>query len=131
MTVRGLAGRAGLLFLLVLTTASCFGRPSRNAAAVAAARRITVEVENNHWSTVVIYAVINGQTIRLGEVDTGVTLDLLTPVGVDPSIVELRLRVDPIGRREVFQSGSFWVHGGTRVRLKVENDLRATSIRIV
>ncbi|HUF70548.1 MAG TPA: hypothetical protein VMM79_18005 [Longimicrobiales bacterium] len=130
MTVRGVAGRVGLLFLLALMTASCFGRPSRNAAAMAAARRITVEVENNHWSTVVIYAVINGQTVRLGEVDTGVTRALLTPAGVDPSIVQLRLRVDPIGRREIYQSGSFWVHGGSRVLLTVENDLRASSVRI-
>jgi hypothetical protein len=109
--------------------AGCFKRPSRGAASAAASRQVTVEVENNHWSTVVIYAVINGQEMRIGEVNTGMTASLRTPVGVDPSVVDFRIRVVPMGR-EAFQTGALGVYGGSRVLLTVENDIRHTRVRI-
>jgi hypothetical protein len=130
MRIHGATVRTAVVLLAVITAAGCFRRPSRNAAAASASRQIPVEVENNHWATVVVYVVVNGQGIRIGEVNTGATTVLRTPVGVDPSVVDFRIRVDPIGEREIFESRSLSVHGGSRVLLTVENDIRNSRIRV-
>jgi len=122
--------RMAVVLLVAITAAGCFKRPSRNAGAASASRQIAIEVENNHWSTVVVYAVVNGQSIRMGQVNTGATTELHTPVGVDPSVVDFRIRVDPIGEREIFESRSLSVHGNSRVLLTVENDIRNSRVRI-
>ena len=123
--------QAAAVLLAVLVMAGCFKRPSRGEAAAEVTRRVTIEVENNHWATVVVYAVVNGQSIRMGEVNTGTTTSMLTPPGIDPTVVDFRLRADPIGQREIYTSGSIPVYGGGTVLLTVENDIRNSRIRII
>lgn len=130
MRIGRAVGRTTLVLLLAMSASSCLKRQSRNAASGSSSRQLAVEVENNHWATVVVYAVVNGQSIRMGTVNTGATTLLMTPVGIDPSVVDFRLRVDPIGEREVFNSGALAVHEGSRVLLTVENDIRNSRIRI-
>jgi len=130
MTIPRGSNRVAMLLLALVFMSACFRNSASRGPGGSSSRRIAVEVENNHWATVVVYALINGQRIRMGEVHTGTTIELMTPIGVDPSVVDFRIRVDPIGEREVFDSGSISVQLGDRVLITVENDIRSSRIRI-
>jgi len=121
--------RAAAVVVGVLHMSACWKRPTR--ASESRVSRVTVEVANHHWSTVVIYAVINAQNVRLGEVNTGERTTLTTPPGVDPGAADFRILVDPIGSGETYNTGPLHVLSGNRVLLTVENDIRNSTYRIM
>jgi len=88
---------------------------------------VVVDVENNNWNTVVVYAYAHGQLQRLGEVSTGTAAELDTPVGTDPTATDFQLIVHPIGSRQTYRTGRILVSPGDRVRLQIENDLNLST----
>lgn len=80
---------------------------------------IQVEVQNNNFLDVTVYAMDNGQNIRLGNV-TGKQSETLT---LDPRRLSpggtLRLLVDPIGASDAFLSDRVVVGSGQRVFLQI------------
>jgi hypothetical protein len=93
----------------------------------AAYEPVVVDVRNNNWNTVVVYAYAHGQATRMGEVTTGSTAELTTPVGMDPATTDFELIVDPIGARQTYRTGRLLVNPGDRVVLQIQNDLNLSS----
>lgn len=120
--------RAATAAVAVLLVSGCWRRAPTSAQTRLS--RVTIEVSNHHWSTVVVYAVVNDQRMRMGEVNTGSTTSLVTPPGLDPGVVDFGLVVDPIGSSETYRTGTLNVRGGNRILLTVENDIRNSSYRI-
>lgn len=88
---------------------------------------VVVDVANHNWNTVVVYAYSDGLTQRLGEVNTGSTVSMDTPAGMDPESTDFQLIVDPIGSLQVYRTGRIQVNPGDVVKLDVENDLNLSS----
>lgn len=84
---------------------------------------IVVDVTNENWNTVIVYAVAHGQTIRLGDVGTGQGARLRVPVAASPTTGDFGLRVETIGPQSSFDTGNITVNRGDRVMLDVANDL--------
>lgn len=65
-----------------------------------------LEVTNNNWSDVKIYAVRGATKFRLGSVNSFSTTRLRVPAALT-SVNELRLRVELIGSRAAYTTESF------------------------
>ena len=89
----------------------------------------TVEVANFNWSRVDVYAEVQGQTLRLGYVETGHTETFELPASTRAAF-ELELVVDPIASDAAYQTGPIPVLPGTVIQLRVENNLRLSSYSI-
>jgi hypothetical protein len=78
-----------------------------------------LEVVNDHFLDVTIYAVGSGASHRLGEV-TGKTSGrlALNPRGI-PLASGIQLRVDPVGSRETYWSPMLYPDGSSRIVLTV------------
>ena len=88
---------------------------------------VTIEVENNNWSDVVIYALVDGSRTRLGSVGAANRAKIEIPRGAMRLPGNVTLLLDPLGSRATYRAGPMSVSFGNLVRLKVENELRLTS----
>jgi hypothetical protein len=118
----------GVTLLLAVLGSACAGKRSANAQPEP--ENVTIAVQNNNWNTVIVYAVSHGLTLRLGEVPTGNTVNLKTPRGMDPTVSDFRLLVDPIGGVQSYVTPRIPLGLGQTVHLRVENDLRQTSFSV-
>jgi hypothetical protein len=88
---------------------------------------VTLEIENNNWQDVVIYALVDGTRTRLGSVGAANRTKLEIPLGAMRLPGNMTLLLDPLGSRATYRAGPMSVSFGNLVRLKVENELRLTS----
>ena len=88
---------------------------------------VVVEVENQNWNDVAIYAVVNGSRRRVGTVGAGnhATLKLDNGMMALPGTVQFLL--DPLGSRASYRTGNIQVNFGQQIQLKVANELRLTT----
>ena len=120
--------RAWLLVMIAVLASACAGKRSANAEPEP--EDVTVTVQNNNWNTVVVYAVSHGLSIRLGDVTSGTTKTLRTPRGMDPTVSDFRLRVDPIGSTQTYVTPRIPLGLGNNVALRVENHLSQSSYTV-
>lgn len=126
--------RGGLpaLSLLILAVSACTS--SRTARFILGSgprnRPIRVEVINDNFLDMTVYAVGGGVDIRLGDV-TGKSKASFT---LNPDRISaahgLRLRADPLGSRNVFVSEEVAVSAGATVVLNISPDLRMSFITL-
>jgi hypothetical protein len=95
----------------------------------AASDEVVVNVENNHWQEVNVYAERNGSRTRLGTVVTGKAASFVLPRDYHLSS-DLRIRVDPIGEPREYLSPRILVSPGAVVQVKVENALNQTVVTV-
>lgn len=112
------------VLVLALLMGACIGGKKARARG---AGPVMVEVRNNNWADVVVYAISGSQTVRIGDVTTGRTARFRVPAGIDPTVRDFRIRIDPIGPRTNFLSQFISVGPGQTVFVTVENDLTLTS----
>ncbi|MGH7466685.1 MAG: hypothetical protein ACRENP_01740 [Longimicrobiales bacterium] len=121
--------RRRLLLLLVLTLT--LSLPAcmlfRKRTTVRSQEPVTLQVVNNNWNDIVVYALIDGTRTRLGDVGASRTTMLKLPTTLITASGMLQLILDPLGSRSTFRTGQIMVNGGQRVRLLIENELRLTS----
>lgn len=113
-----------LVLLSLLATPACF-RPRDGEPGPEAPK---IEVRNRYFGAIVAYLVTGGDAVRLGMVQSNRTETFDFPVGVNPYGPEIRLRADPIGGSQVYQSGSISANAGTTIVLTVENELRHSNV---
>ncbi len=109
------------------TTAGTTGRP---ANALAGEIEATVEVTNNNWSDMVVYAQRNGSRMRLGTVTSMTTSSFDLPVAFVAGSGELFFVVDPIGSDRTYRSPAVMVGRGQRVEFLLENNLALSSLSV-
>jgi hypothetical protein len=82
-------------------------------------RPVQLEVDNNNFLDVTVYAVSGGSSLRIGEV-VGKSKGQFT---LDPKKVlmtgGLQVLVDPIGSNRTYLSPSVYPYGGATLRLSV------------
>ncbi len=109
--------------LLLLPIGCATGQPDTQ-------QQVPLEVRNDNFYSVVVYALSGGQRLRLGTV-SGHNDSMLTI----PNIVvgpghDLRLFVDPVGSRDSYVSPSLLVAADQRVRLDVGASLSLSSVSV-
>ena len=117
------------LLLGLLLTACAPGR-TLDKGSVLRGRPTSVEVTNNNWADVAVYALRDGSRQRLGMVvSMGTTVLRIPPVMVAGGN-QLQLLVDPIGSSQVHVTEPFLLDVGQRVELRVQNHLATSSVSI-
>jgi hypothetical protein len=112
---------------LALATVACGPRnPFDDSARYAPTAAAVLRVVNNNWATVIVYGVTDGQTFRLGSVETGMTMTFRLPA-VAVASGDLQLRVYALGSRDVYESGPIVFAPGETIELVVENALPLSS----
>ena len=119
------ARRILALALLTVTLTSCFWK--KKPGEIVDTSPVTLEVHNNNWADIVIYAVVDGSRHRIGSVGAINKLTIELPIGVVRLPGHVELLLDPLGSRATFRTGAISVGFGNHIRLVVENELRLTS----
>jgi hypothetical protein len=91
---------------------------------------IAVEVSNNNWMDMVVYAVSSGSRVRLGSVTTGFQQRFKLPPSANAQSGPLYLEAHPVGSHEIYRSDPIMVTPGTKVVWSLENQLGLSSHRI-
>ncbi|MEX2581704.1 MAG: hypothetical protein WD766_00385 [Gemmatimonadota bacterium] len=86
-----------------------------------------VEVQNNNWSDMVVYAVRYNTRTRLGMVTSMNTRNFDLPKSVNLASGAVELVAEAIGSRERFGTGPINMNEGQSVELKIENQLAISS----
>lgn len=94
-------------------------------------RPIEVEVTNNNWMDMTVYAMRGSARFRLGTVTTGETRRFDLPRVMNVNAGEMRLMADPVGSQREYQSQPVIVEPGTRVRWSLENHLALSSFSVM
>ncbi len=84
---------------------------------------ITVEVFNNNWSDMAIYAVSSGTRHRLTTVTTGTSQKFTLPRHLNADVREIRLLADPIGGPRAVLSDPLILSPGDEVEWHLQNHL--------
>jgi hypothetical protein len=118
--------QAVCLLASVLPAACLGGRRNRSGRS----GPVQIQVRNNNWADIVVYAVSGSQTMRIGDVTTGRTGSFKAPPDVDPTVRDFRIRIDPIGPRGSFTTQYISVAPGQTIFVTVENDLNMTNFTV-
>ncbi|NLG63935.1 MAG: hypothetical protein GX539_16975 [Candidatus Cloacimonetes bacterium] len=109
---------------------SSAGTMDRPANALTGEVGATVEVTNNNWSDMVVYAQRNGVKVRLGTVTSMTTESFRLPVPLLSGSGELFFIADPIGSDRAYRSPVVMVGRGQRVEFMLENNLALSSLTV-
>ena len=82
---------------------------------------LIVQVHNDNYLDVVVYAMPDGQSVRLGDVTGSSSRELEIPRSVDPWSRALRLLVSPIGSPEAYLSETIVASPGDVIILRVSS----------
>ena len=125
--------RSALLALLLLTAcADTSGRPIATAGAeepAPAPAAGSVRVTNHNWSLVVVYVLLDGRSMRLGQVETGQTMTLALPSAAHAA-GSVELLADPFASEAAYRTGPLLIEPGALVQLVVENELALSHVRV-
>lgn len=94
-------------------------------------RRVTLEVDNNHWSDVIVYAVRYGTRVRLGDVRSMSHQTLRLPRSYVNGAGPLQLLLRPLASGPGVTLAPIIVRPGQRIALTVQNRLQISSFSIL
>lgn len=126
LTARTLFMLAGIA--LVAPGCSSSARPTNGPLPHDA--QTTVQVSNQNWSDMVVYALSNGLRVRLGTVTSMSARRLAVPRHLLTGSGEFRLAVDPIGSPQGFITQPMQVYPGSRIEFVIQNNLPISSYSV-
>lgn len=129
-TLRNLVFPAAILMIAGGCATSGWTETSRGAAPTAA-EAVTLEVDNNHWSDVIVYVVRYGTRTRVGEVRSMSRRVIRLPRSVVAGGAHLQLQLRPLGSNQGFLLDPIMVQPGQRIALTVQNHLAISSYMIL
>lgn len=103
----------GLALCAVVIGSGCGGKSTGSPVPRDAA--VTVEVENQNWNDMVVYARRNTTRSRLGMVNTGQTARFTVPRAFTAGPGTLQLEADPVGSYNIYRSDEVLVSPGAVV----------------
>jgi hypothetical protein len=113
-----------------IALSACASTPRYATEDFAGSRGVAVEVSNNNWMDIVIYAMSGGNRVRLGIVTTGLDQRFTLPKSMNVQTGNLFLEAHPVGSNEVFRSDPIMVNPGSRILWSLENQLTLSSHRV-
>lgn len=116
---------------LLLLTSGCIHRePEPQTGPLSpAASPTSVEVTNNNWLDMVVYASRAGFRVRLGTV-TSLERETFSMPSTMETGGEVRLIASPIGLNAVYRSDPISVSPGQRVAFTIENQVGISTIAV-
>jgi hypothetical protein len=114
----------------VVLSACAAGPGANDRPAIAPGSDAVVQVTNNNWSDVRVYAERDGLRIRLGRVTSMGTEVFRMPAVLMASTGPIRLIADPLGSSETHVTHGMLVWAGQRVNYTVSNDLRISTAAV-
>ncbi len=115
---------------VLLAAAGCAGQGPAGALAgqPAPANAVAVDVQNNNWNDVDVYAVAHGTVQRLGTITSQNKADLRIPASL--ASPDLQLLIVPIGGTQNYLTDVINASPGQTVHLRVENTLDLTTLTV-
>jgi hypothetical protein len=118
---------ATLIMLLAATLTSCVESRRGPWEGASPSEPVRLEIRNNHFLDVVVYALPDGGRSRVGTVTGKSDAVLEIPTSVVARSNGFRLEVDPVGSAETYVSEVIFVNPGTVVVLDVGSALSMSS----
>lgn len=116
---------------LALAVSACglFGRqPGEPAPGASSDSAVTVEVTNQAWENIHVYAIAGASWTSLGVLSSQDEGSYELPEGLIGNRREIRLAADPIGSRQAFISDPILIEPGDRVRWTIQDNLALSSV---
>lgn len=130
ITLRTLVLPAAILMIASGCATNGWTETSRRASP-RADEAVTLEVNNNNWSDVIVYVVRYGTRTRVGEVRSMSSRAIRLPQSLVASDGLLHLQLRPLGSNQGFLLGPITVQPGQRIALTVQNHLAISSYMIL
>lgn len=117
--------------MLLLLTSGCINREKepQTGPLPPASSPTSIEVTNNNWLDMVVYASRAGFRVRLGTV-TSLEQETFSMPATMETGGEVRLIASPIGLNAVYQSDPISVSPGQRVAFTIENQVGISTISV-
>jgi hypothetical protein len=125
-TLRTLVAAAAIL----LSTAACAPGMADSNGPVPARSDIEVQVTNNNWSDMTVYAVRAGMRTRLGTVTSMNTMRFDLPTAYAQAGADVHLVADPIGSRDAYSTQPIQIVPGQTVDFTIENHLAISNVAV-
>jgi hypothetical protein len=90
----------------------------------------TLEVENNNWATMNVYALRGSSRVRLGTVTSMSRAVFRIPASLLNAAGDVRLMADPIGSSNTHVTPSIQVNPGERIEFTIQNHLATSSVSV-
>jgi hypothetical protein len=87
-----------------------------------------LEIENHHWSDIVVYLMNGTQSQRLGTVSGASTDRFVFPYRDLATGGKVRLRAHPVGGRGSFTSEDVVIQSGQGLKWTLEGDLKRSTL---
>ena len=91
---------------------------------------ILLEVENHHWSDIVIYLMNGTQSQRLGIISGVSTKNFVFPYRQIATGGRVRLRAHPVGGQGSFTSEDVVIQSGQGIKWTLESDLKRSTLTV-
>ncbi len=114
---------------LAATTACGSARHSKESPSPSDAE-ISLDVENHHWSDIVIYLMNGNQSQRLGMVSGVSTKNFVFPYRQIATGGRVRLRAHPVGGQGSFTSEDVVIQSGQGIKWMLESDLKRSTLTV-
>jgi hypothetical protein len=116
--------------LCLAATAACGSARHSKESPSPGSSEILLEVENHHWSDIVIYLMNGNQSQRLGMVSGVSTKNFVFPYRQIATGGRVRLRAHPVGGKASFTSEDVVIQSGQSLKWTLESDLKRSSVAV-
>jgi hypothetical protein len=117
-------------FLWLAVTSACGSSRHSKESPSPGNSEVLLEVENHHWSDIVIYLMNGGQSQRLGMVSGVSTNKFVFPYRQIATGGRVRLRAHPVGGENSFTSEDVVIQSGQGLKWTLESDLKRSTLAV-
>ena len=117
-------------FLCLAASSACGSARHSKESPSPSDSEIMLDVENHHWSDIVIYLMNGNQSQRLGMVGGVSTRSFVFPYRQIATGGRLRLRAHPVGGQPSFTSEDVVIQSGQGIKWTLESDLKRSTVTV-
>ena len=117
-------------FLYLAATSACGSARHSKESPSPGNSEILLDVENHHWSDIVIYLMNGNQSQRLGMVSGVSSKSFVFPYRQIATGGRVRLRAHPVGGQGSFTSEDVVIQSGQGIKWTLESDLKRSSLTV-
>jgi hypothetical protein len=117
-------------FLCLAATSACGSSRHSKESPSPGNSEVSLEVENHHWSDIVVYLMNGNQSQRLGTVSGVSTSSFTFPYRQIATGGRVRLRAHPVGGKESFTSEDVVMQSGQGIKWTLESDLKRSTLAV-
>jgi hypothetical protein len=117
-------------FLCMTATSACGSALHSKSSPSPANSEVLLEVENHHWSDIVVYLMNGGQSQRLGMVGGVSTNNFVFSYRQIATGGRVRLRAHPVGGEDSFTSEDVSIQSGQGLKWTLESDLKRSTLSV-